>query len=101
MNQELPVVISASRRTDLVGCYPDYLIEKLKSYPLEKVHTIVIWTKNPCNMILHQALREVLSQYAQVYVHLTITGLGGERPGAGDSAMGKGSRDDPGTGATG
>ena len=77
MNQELPVVISASRRTDLVGCYPDYLIEKLKAYPPQKVHTIVIWTKNPCNMIRHQALREVLSQYAQVYVHLTITGLGG------------------------
>ena len=77
MDQELPVVISASRRTDLVGCYPDYLIEKLKSYPPQKVHTIVIWTKNPCNMIRHQTLQEVLSQYAQVYVHLTITGLGG------------------------
>jgi len=77
MNQELPVVISASRRTDLVGCYPDYLIEKLQAYPPETVHTLVIWTKNPGNMIRHQALREALSQYAQVYVHLTITGLGG------------------------
>jgi DNA repair photolyase len=76
MNQELPVVISASRRTDLVGCYPDYLIEKLKAYPPENVHTIVIWTKNPANMILHQALRQRLSQYVQVYIHLTITGLG-------------------------
>ncbi len=47
MEQSLPVVLSASRRTDLVGCYPEYLIEKLKAYPPEKVHTIVIWTKNP------------------------------------------------------
>jgi hypothetical protein len=77
MDQSLPVVISASRRTDLVGCYPDYLIEKLQAYPPENVHTIVIWTKNPGNMIRHQALRETLSQYAQVCVHLTITGLGG------------------------
>jgi hypothetical protein len=77
MDQELPVVISASRRTDLVGCYPEYLIEKLQAYPPENVHTIVIWTKNPGNMIRHQALRDALSPYAQVYVHLTITGLGG------------------------
>ena len=77
MNQSLPVVISASRRTDLAGCYPDYLIEKLPAYPPEKVHTIVIWTKNPENMIRHHALREALSQYAQIYVQLTITGLGG------------------------
>jgi len=76
MNHELPVVISASRRTDLAGCYPDYLIEKLQEYPPEKVHTIVIWTKNPANMIFHQALRQTLSQYAQIYVQLTITGLG-------------------------
>ena len=40
------------------------------------MHTIVIWTKNPANMILHQALRQTLSQYAQIYVQLTITGLG-------------------------
>jgi DNA repair photolyase len=77
MDKVLPVVISASRRTDLVGCYPEYLIEKLRAYPPENVHTIVIWTKNPGNMTRHQALREALSQYAQVYVQLTITGLGG------------------------
>lgn len=77
MNQELPIVISASRRTDLVGCYPDYLIEKLQAYLPENVHTLVIWTKNPGNMIRHQALREALLPYAQVYVHLTLTGLGG------------------------
>jgi len=77
MEQSLPVVLSASRRTDLVGCYSEYLIEKLKAYPPKKVHTIVIWTKNPYNLIYHQNLRDVLTSYSQLYIHLTITGLGG------------------------
>ena len=77
MEQSLPLVISASRRTNLVGCFPDYLIERLRTYPPERVHTIVVWTKNPHNMIRHQLLREALSSYSQLYVHLTITGLGG------------------------
>ena len=77
MEQSLPVVLSASRRTDLVGCYPEYLIEKLKAYPPDKVHTIVIWTKNPYNLLCQQNLRDVLATYSQLYIHLTITGLGG------------------------
>ena len=70
-------VLSASRRTDLVGCYPETLIERLKEYPPDRVHTIVLWTKNPKNMVLRNGLREVLSCYRQIYVHLTITGMGG------------------------
>jgi len=70
------IVLSASRRTDLVACHPDYLIEKLADYPPEKVHTLVIWTKNPYNMIKPGRLRNILSSYSQIYVHLTITGLG-------------------------
>jgi len=77
MEQSLPVVLSASRRTDLVGCYPEYLIEKLTAYPPERVHSIVIWTKNPYNLIYNQNLRDVLATYSQLYIHLTITGLGG------------------------
>lgn len=77
MDEILPIVLSASRRTDLVGCYPEYFIEKLKTYPPEKVHTIVIWTKNPYNLIYHHVLPSVLKQYSQLYIHLTITGLGG------------------------
>jgi len=70
------LVLSASRRTDLVACHPDYLIEKLETYPPEKVHTLVVWTKNPLNMITPGQLHDVLSSYSQLYVHLTITGLG-------------------------
>ncbi len=74
--QNPSLVISASRRTDLVACHSEYFIEKLKTYPPEKVHTLVIWTKNPQNMITAGKLKEVLSSYSQLYVHLTITGLG-------------------------
>ena len=71
------VVLSASRRTDLVSCYPGFLTQKLRDYPPEQVHSLVIWTKNPRNMIAPGALREALERYAQLYVHLTVTGLGG------------------------
>ena len=74
--QSPSLVISASRRTDLVACHVEYFIEKLKSYPPERVHTLVIWTKNPQNMITEGKLKEVLSSYSQLYVHLTITGFG-------------------------
>jgi hypothetical protein len=74
--EQTPVVLSASRRTDLVACFPDFLIEKLKDYPPERVHTIVIWTKNPQSMLTNQRLRSTLACYRQLYVHLTITGLG-------------------------
>ena len=69
-------VLSASRRTDLVACYPEFLIEKLCDYPPEQVHSLVIWTKNPQNMIAPGALRDTLERYSQLYVHLTMM-LGG------------------------
>jgi len=74
--EETKVVLSASRRTDLVACYPDYFIEKLNDYPPERVHTIVVWTKNPENILTNKLLRDTLAAYRQLYIHLTITGLG-------------------------
>jgi hypothetical protein len=71
------MVLSASRRTDLVSCYPGFLTQKLSDYPPEQVHSLVIWTKNPQNMIASGELRETLERYSQLYVHLTVTGLGG------------------------
>lgn len=71
------LVLSASRRTDLVGCYPELLTDRLKNYPPDRVHTIVIWTKDPENMFKKASLRQVLSSYRQLYIHLTITGMGG------------------------
>lgn len=74
---ELPVVISASRRTDLVAYYPDGFIRSLSKFPAEKVHTIVIWTKNPFPLLRNNSLRDILSKYSQIYLHLTVTGMGG------------------------
>jgi hypothetical protein len=71
------LVISASRRTDLVGYYPEALVERLQEFPSQSVHSLVIWTKNPKNMIVEGALRNTLERYRQIYVHLTITGMGG------------------------
>jgi len=71
------LVISASRRTDLVGCYPEKLIKGLEEYPPEKVHSVVVWTKNPRNLIIKGALAENIQKYRQIYIHLTITGMGG------------------------
>lgn len=71
------IVLSASRRTDLVGCYPESFLERLREFPPGQVHSIVVWTKNPRNMLLAGELRTALERYSQLYVHLTVTGLGG------------------------
>ncbi len=77
-------VISASRRVDLVAFYPDYMVQRLSEIGIDNTHTLVIWTKNPQNMLLHSELRKTLEELDQVYVLLTITGLGGTvlEPGA-------------------
>ena len=71
------LVLSASRRTDLVGCFPKVLEERLREYPPEAVHSLVIWTKNPRNLVAEGSLKETLKRYRQIYLHLTITGMGG------------------------
>lgn len=71
------LVLSASRRTDLVACYPEIMVKCLQEFPPSRVHSLVIWTKNPQNMIKEGPLRNILESYKQLYVHLTITGMGG------------------------
>jgi hypothetical protein len=71
-------VISASRRIDLVAGYPDKTVELLAAKaPPEAVHTVVVWTKDPANMLDHAALRASLGRYDSLFLHLTITGMGG------------------------
>ncbi|MBC7364649.1 MAG: DUF1848 family protein [Candidatus Aminicenantes bacterium] len=88
-------VISASRRTDLVAYYPEWLAEVLrkeKAFVLapgrqkvqevdlrpESVHTIVLWSKNFSPLLKNQyGLKDLLKKYDQLYLHFTITGLGG------------------------
>ncbi len=71
-------VISASRRTDMVA-NPDAFVQTLKKAPADLVHTLVIWTKNPHNLLNHKQLQNQLFHYDQLFLHLTITGLGGTR----------------------
>lgn len=71
------VVLSASRRTDLVRWYPEALRSVLAvRYPPTRVHTIVILTKFPA-AILDPPLAEALSQYDQCQAQITVTGWGG------------------------
>jgi hypothetical protein len=87
-------IISASRRTDMVAFFPEWLSsaihrEEAKVYgPAghtymvdlrpQAVHTFVLWSKNFANLIDNAfGLRAELHKYGQLYLHFTITGLGG------------------------
>ncbi len=76
-SRRLKKVISASRRVDLVAFYPDYMVDRIKQIGIEDTHTLVIWTKNPENILSHPGLKNCLGQLDQTYVLLTMTGLGG------------------------
>jgi len=89
------VVISASRRTDLPRCYPEWLADAIRAgevdVPLpygrgsrhvslrpEDVHTIVLWSKDFGPLLANRGgLRDALARYDQCYALFTITGLGG------------------------
>jgi len=78
--QPLQKVISASRRIDMVGCFPEETAEKLaQKCPPEKVHSLVLWTKNPLNLWKNARLKHQIEQYSQLFIHFTITGMGGSR----------------------
>jgi hypothetical protein len=97
----MKAVISASRRTDLVASFPHWLAACLKekrarvlgprgrtvdvNLDPQFVHTLVLWSKDFTNLLRNEAhLRDLLAVYDQVYLHFTVTGLGGTRlePGA-------------------
>lgn len=74
-NKGIKVVISLSRRTEPYFFAQELARLLLSRYPPQRVHTVVVWTKFP--QVVLNTMREVLKKYDQVYVHLTITGLGG------------------------
>jgi len=100
VNKRLKTVISASRRTDLVAEYPEWLAGCLRRREAaagpsgrpylvdlapENVHTFVLWSKDFSNLLADRhGLRDLLAAYDQLYLHFTITGLGATavEPGA-------------------
>jgi hypothetical protein len=71
-------VISASRRVDLVAGYPELFVDLLdRKAPPDAVHTLVIWTKSPFNLLGHPLLSERIQRYESLFLHLTVTGMGG------------------------
>jgi hypothetical protein len=92
----MKTVISASRRTDLVAFFPDWLAAAVANGSVEvrgprgrtrvvdlrpeSVHTIVLWSKDFSNLIGNRhGLRKALERYGQRTALFTITGLGGTR----------------------
>jgi DNA repair photolyase len=53
------------------------MLKRLIQVGEENIHTLVIWTKNPKNLFEYKRLRRILKEIDQIYVLLTITGLGG------------------------
>jgi DNA repair photolyase len=53
------------------------MVERLEEIEVENIHTLVVWTKNPRNMLVHPGLRRILKELDHIYVLLTVTGLGG------------------------
>lgn len=75
------VVLSASRMTDMPKYYPKELIEAVKERIQrgQNIHTLVLWTKHPQALLtnpLHDFLKELKTEGIQLYVQLTITGMG-------------------------
>lgn len=74
---DMRLVLTASRRTDLVRWYPGAIVKALEErYPPERVHSIVLLTKFPAS-ILAPPLAAVLARYGQCVAQVTITGWGG------------------------
>jgi len=74
---ERNLVLSASRRTELLGHFPELLAQRLEEAGPERVHSVVIWTKEVGHLLTHARVRAALSGVGQVFVQWTVTGLGG------------------------
>ena len=79
-------VVSASRRTDLLASNPNHLLAALngqlsitKGLRPEKIHTLLISTKDFRPLLDNLELRSLVKRCDQVCMNLTITGLGGTR----------------------
>lgn len=80
-NQNIGIVLSASRMTDMPKFYPNELIEEVEKRRSkgQLIHTLVMWTKHPKSLLkepLNSYLTGLRNDGIQLYVQLTITGMG-------------------------
>ena len=90
----MKTVVSASRRTDLVAFFPDWLADAFHREEASvlgprgrtvhadlrpaSVHSVVLWSKDFSNLIRNaHRIRDMLQKYDQLYLLFTVTGLGG------------------------
>ncbi len=75
------VILSASCMTDMPAFYPKQLIEAVETRRKKgvQIHTLVLWTKHPASLLkepLNSYLTGLRNDGIQLYVQLTITGMG-------------------------
>jgi DNA repair photolyase len=71
----VPAIVSASRRTDLPGWHADWLARRLGRLR-RPPDALFLWTKHPGRLVERSLLRTAVAALPNVFVHLTITGLG-------------------------
>ena len=81
IKQNIGIVLSASRMTDMPKFYPNELIEEVENRRNKGllIHTLVLWTKHPKSLLtdpLYSYLKELRDNGIQLYLQLTITGMG-------------------------
>lgn len=75
------IILSASCMTDMPAFYPQQLIDAVETRRKKgaQIHTLVIWTKHPSSLLnepLNSYLMGLRNDGIQLYIQLTITGMG-------------------------
>ncbi len=75
-------ILSASRMCDMPGYYPGDIIREtnIRLDKGIKAHTLVLWTKHPASLFaepLYSFLNDLKARGVQLFIQLTITGMGG------------------------
>lgn len=87
-DEEEKKVISASRRIEMLAFFPDALEAFLRQRcPPERVQSVVLWSKRPDALVRESSVRSCLAEYGQVFLHFTVTGMGGTALEPGIPAM--------------
>lgn len=76
-----PLLLSASRRTDLPGFYPELCAElirnKTRRLRTKFLYGVMFWTKRPHSFLHSAPLHRMVTSLENPVIQLTITGLGG------------------------